>query len=70
MLFCSYQLVQPAHHSVLGRSKTLYDIKDAFDKAMKGDAFAVSVHDCTQSFIAELGKGCAGISKALYFLHV
>ncbi|RZC49795.1 hypothetical protein C5167_018218 [Papaver somniferum] len=54
------QLVQPAHHSVLGRSKTLYDIKDAFDKAMKGDAFAVSVHDCTQSFIAELGKGCAG----------
>ncbi|KAI3989302.1 hypothetical protein MKX01_004851 [Papaver californicum] len=59
------QLVQPAYHSVLGhlRSKTLDDFKDAFEKALKGgEAFAVAAHDCTQSFIAEFGKGCADVA--------
>ncbi|KAI3884003.1 hypothetical protein MKW92_001013, partial [Papaver armeniacum] len=63
------QLVQPAYHSVLGhlRSKTLDDFKDAFEKALNGgEAFSVAAHDCTQSFIAEFGKGCAGkLNKAL-----
>ncbi|KAI3937525.1 hypothetical protein MKW92_025594 [Papaver armeniacum] len=55
------QLVQPAYHSVLGhlRSKTLDDFKDAVEKALKGGAFAVAAHDCTQSFVAEFDKGCA-----------
>ncbi|KAI3849398.1 hypothetical protein MKW92_036994, partial [Papaver armeniacum] len=59
------QLIQPAYHSVLGhlRSKTLDDFKDAFEKALKGgEAFAVAAHDCTQSFIAEFGKGCADVA--------
>ncbi|URD87642.1 GTP-binding protein that may be involved in cell development (By similarity) [Musa troglodytarum] len=54
------QLVNPAYQSMLGhiRAKTLDDFKEALDKAIEREGFAVAVHDCTQSFMLKFDKGC------------
>ncbi|XP_009389470.2 protein ROOT HAIR DEFECTIVE 3 [Musa acuminata AAA Group] len=56
------QLVNPAYQSMLGhvRAKTLNDFKEALDKAIEREGFAVAVHDCTQSFMLKFDKGCEG----------
>ncbi|CAL9203938.1 unnamed protein product [Musa hybrid cultivar] len=56
------QLVNPAYQSMLGhvRAKTLSDFKEALDKAIEREGFAVAVHDCTQSFMLKFDKGCEG----------
>ncbi|THU44683.1 hypothetical protein C4D60_Mb02t09940 [Musa balbisiana] len=62
------QLVNPAYQSMLGhiRAKTLNDFKEALDKAIEREGFAVAVHDCTQSFMLKFDKGCedAAIEQA------
>ncbi|PKA57267.1 Protein root hair defective 3 [Apostasia shenzhenica] len=55
------QLVHPAYHSLLGhlRSKTLEDLKVAFEKALeRGEGFAVAARDCTESFMLVFDEGC------------
>ncbi|URD87802.1 GTP-binding protein that may be involved in cell development (By similarity) [Musa troglodytarum] len=62
------QLVNPAYQSMLGhiREKTLNDFKEALDKAIEREGFAVAVDDCTQSFLLKFDKGCedAAIEQA------
>ncbi|URD89496.1 GTP-binding protein that may be involved in cell development (By similarity) [Musa troglodytarum] len=64
------QLVNPAYQSMLGhiRAKTLDDFKEALDKAIEREGFAVAVHDCTQSFMLKFDKGCedATIEQAIW----
>ncbi|CAL9079582.1 unnamed protein product [Musa textilis] len=48
------------------QAKTLDDFKEALDKAIEREGFAVAVHDCTQSFMLKFDKGCedAAIEQA------
>ncbi|XP_020596643.1 protein ROOT HAIR DEFECTIVE 3-like isoform X2 [Phalaenopsis equestris] len=63
------QFVQPAYHSLMGRlrSKFLEDFKAKFDEALeRGQGFAVSAHDCTESFMSAFNEACkdAAIEQA------
>ncbi|KAK8629194.1 hypothetical protein V6N13_078046 [Hibiscus sabdariffa] len=54
------QLVQPAHHSMLGhlRSETLEKFKEAFEKALnEGERFSVAARKCTESYMALFDEG-------------
>ncbi|KAF5177905.1 Root hair defective 3-like protein [Thalictrum thalictroides] len=61
------QHVQPAHQAMLGhlRSRALEHFKKGLEDSLKrGEKFAVSVRDCTQSCISEFDQGCAGSSSS------
>lgn len=51
------------------RAKTLNDFKEALDKAIEREGFAVAVHDCTQSFMLKFDKGCEGMHMCVLILY-
>ncbi|PIA39852.1 hypothetical protein AQUCO_02600364v1 [Aquilegia coerulea] len=59
------QHVQPAHQAMLGhlRSRALEHFKKGLEDSLKrGEKFAASVRNCTQSCISEFDQGCADVA--------
>ncbi|KAA3457294.1 protein ROOT HAIR DEFECTIVE 3-like isoform X1 [Gossypium australe] len=62
------QLVQPAHHAMLGhlRSVTLEKFKEAFDKDLNGgEGFSVATRNCTEAYMALFDEGYADAAVEL-----